>query len=217
MSEINTDNALLNELLHSLDCGGLKLVRFQSVDEIDDFVGAVKKAFSNEDYEEKPSNVYFIAETKEFPTQNNQSIETIVHQLPSTVYFSNQNEIIRFAAAYSSRTEVSKNESSPEEKGETDTKTITDVAYSTDYKAEKIMNSLAELTRIAGWVIGVFHFIVAIVTAVLSDIDGGILFVLLGAILCAIYVLLGYIFWAMLKVVVNMSNNLYNINQQLKK
>lgn len=215
MSEITTDNAILKGLLQGIDCGRKCSVSFKSIDEIQDFVKAVKDAFKEEDFEEKPSNTYFIAETEEYPTQKSQSLSYIVHYLPAKVFFNNQNEIIRFAAACSERTDLFEQKRiDDEEKRKDSLNTANNEAFATNHTAEVVLDNVANGVLIFGWVLGIIHILAGLILTIMEEQPLGIV---LGGVMGAIYIFACRMIWATLKVVVNMSNNLYNINQQLKK
>lgn len=82
--------------------------------------------------------------------------------------------------------------------------------------AEKILNSIATAFIVVSWIIGIILIIVGIIVA-----SEGSSFempaAIAGIVFGVIQILIGYIAWASLKVVVNISRNLYNINSNLSK
>lgn len=86
------------------------------------------------------------------------------------------------------------------------------VSYAVDSGAETVVNTVAEVLKWIGIIGGVLAFFVGIVMIGEEGAVGGIL---IGSGIAA--VLTGIISWAFLKLLVNISRNLFKIHDQLEK
>ena len=87
--------------------------------------------------------------------------------------------------------------------------------YAVNNNAERILDSVATSCLVFGWILGAIYIITGIVAAIEYEVGGGL--VAAGIVLGVAQIALGYLAWATLKVIVNISNNLYNINAGLNR
>ncbi len=85
--------------------------------------------------------------------------------------------------------------------------------YSVNPNAENVLNGVAATILVIGWIFG----IVGIIAGIAAAIDQGEWFYALAGFLGGGLILLTfYIVWAELKVIINISRSLYNINDELE-
>lgn len=84
--------------------------------------------------------------------------------------------------------------------------------YSVNPKAEGILNGIASTVLVIGWVLAICCAIIGIAMAYEEEAYYAIIGVLGGAFILLIF----YVIWARLKVLINMSRNLYNIHEELQ-
>ncbi len=84
--------------------------------------------------------------------------------------------------------------------------------YSVNPNAESILNGVASVGLAIGWVLAIISIIVGIAVAYEEDIVG---YALIGILAGGVILLIAYITWAQLKVIVNISRSLYNINDAI--
>ena len=87
--------------------------------------------------------------------------------------------------------------------------------YHVNHAAESILDLVAKIYLIFGWVLGICALAIGIVLEVEFAFDLEAIGVLLGLLVGAIIVCFHYLVWACLKVILNISNNLFNINSKL--
>ena len=78
--------------------------------------------------------------------------------------------------------------------------------------AESVLNSVAGVILVFGWVLAIIGVGVGIYAA---KEEGVFLYAIAGVIGGALIIFSSYIIWAQFKVIVNMSRSLYNINDAL--
>ena len=84
--------------------------------------------------------------------------------------------------------------------------------YSVNPKAESILDGIATTVLIIGWLIAIAGAFVGIMAAYEEEVVG---YAVLGVLGGALILLIFYVIWARLKVIVNMSRNLFNIHEAL--
>ena len=84
--------------------------------------------------------------------------------------------------------------------------------YSVNPNAENILNAVATIGLAIGWVLAIISIIVGIAVASQEEIVG---YALVGILAGGVILLIAYITWAQLKVIVNISRSLYNINDAI--
>ena len=89
----------------------------------------------------------------------------------------------------------------------------TNKKYSVNPKAEGILDGIATTVLIIGWVIAIIGAIVGIALAIEDEVA---VYALLGVLGGALVLLIFYVIWARLKVLINMSRNLFNIHEELQ-
>lgn len=86
--------------------------------------------------------------------------------------------------------------------------------YLVNPSAESILSSVAGVILAFGWVLAIIGIAVGIFAA---KEEGVIIYAIAGVVGGAIILFSFYVLWAQLKVIVNMSRSLYNINDALDK
>ena len=89
--------------------------------------------------------------------------------------------------------------------------------YHVNHAAESILDLVAKIYLIFGWVLGICALAIGIVLEVEFAFHLEAIGVLLGFLVGAIIVCFHYVVWACLKVILNISNNLFNINSKLSE
>ena len=87
-----------------------------------------------------------------------------------------------------------------------------DDTFEVNPRAENIADRVAGIILVLGWIIGIILVLLGIFAAGDGEIVS--LFISLGGV---IYILLSYVIWAFIKMLVNMSRNLFNIKDILKQ
>lgn len=85
--------------------------------------------------------------------------------------------------------------------------------YSVNPNAENVLNGVAATILIIGWIFAIAGIVVGIAGAVEQ---GEWIYALAGVLGGGFILLLFYIIWAELKVIINISRNLYNIQDELE-
>lgn len=85
--------------------------------------------------------------------------------------------------------------------------------YSVNPNAEVVLNGVATTILVIGWILAIAGIAVGIVAA--TD-EGEFVYALAGILGGGFILLMFYIIWAELKVIINISRSLYNINDELE-
>lgn len=216
-------------------------VRFRSFTDIYTFAQEVKKEFSLEGISVNPKEVEFECN---FPSagklRNIYPFLHIINNTPNTIYFKNANEMRTFASAFEtfiteptnqSLIENLKKDADKQDKTPTDTQeyiakqmqadSSSTQQYPVNPLAEKILDNILKTNLTFSWIIGIFVIIASLIGGSYMIEDGllegvGYIFLLFGTVIGVIIILLGYYRWALGKVQINISRNLFNINSKLK-
>ena len=88
--------------------------------------------------------------------------------------------------------------------------------YEVNPFAEKYLNFFLTIHLIIGWVLAIISVVCGIVLGTSSYSEFSLLFIFAGIFAGILILFLTYSLWAVNKVVINMSRNLFNINERLK-
>lgn len=97
-----------------------------------------------------------------------------------------------------------------------DVKSATPDLYDVNPFAEKFMDIFLKIHLILGWLFAIFSVVGGIVLGINNYSGDGPVFIIVGIFVGVTILLSFYSTWAVIKVVINMSRNLYNINERLK-
>ena len=206
-------------------------VRFRCFTDIYTFAQEVKKEFSLEGISVNPKEVEFECN---FPSagklRNIYPFLHIINNTPNTIYFKNANEMRTFASAFEtfiteptnqSLIENLKNDADKQDKTPTDTQEYiakqmqadrgSTQQYPVNPLAENILDSVLKIFLILGWILAIVCVAIGVASAIFDE-DGLWLLICLGA---PIILLLFYFVWARIKVIINISRNLFAIRNQL--
>ena len=213
-------NNSFSEAKKRFSCGMKASVFFDSISSIQAFANDVRLDVGLDGISEECTNQRFDVEIRGVSRSlisSKCTVSELLAQLPLTVILDNEETAKAFSAAcldiLSSGEVPVKNDST--ENNAYATPRVDDKTYATNHGAEDILERASTVFRTIFTVIGIILIIAGFVFFVSGG--GGSIAVGIGALVGGICVLaLGYVVWAAMIVVVNISNNLYNIRDSLK-
>ena len=218
MSEIRTENALLKEALQKLNIGMKAIVPFTDEGVIMEFVAAVMEEFPNEKKDDYPTINSFSFKANKDTGKGIGNMENILNNLPATLYFESLFDILRFAFDYKAKGREVNKASNGEKKN---TPVQTDKQYSVNPEAEEVLDDVASSVKGALVFVGILQLIGGIVGGIIMLSQGelfsgvGIVLIVLGVVFGLVFIFLGRFLWAFAKLFINMSRNLFKIENRL--
>ena len=119
-------------------------------------------------------------------------------------------------SAPTQETSVPQSSDEQEKQEKKESKKLIPDLYEVNPFAERFLNLILTIHLIVGWLLAIICVVWGIVFAITSHGEYGFLSVFMGIISGIVVLLSFYSTWAINKVVINMSHNLFNINERLK-
>lgn len=198
---------------------------FETMADIEDFAAVVGQEYSLVGIEAAPEGSTFECKISGMLSSKQYPVKKIMYNTPCYVSFEDLGEVKLFAATvkeYLSQEAKNKAEKAERERvKDNQQNAVTQRAqaeelpkqYPVNPLAENILDTLLKINLIFGWVLAIGGFIAVCIISISEEAYPAILLGILGG---AIILFITYVIWARVKVSINISRNLFNINEKIK-